>query len=169
MAMPRNTGLAALRWAGPLLFAGLALLGLERWWLPVLLAGLATSWLPGRWYCSRACPVAGADAACRVRRRKGPGGRAGTALARIAGFTWVRRAWFGALVLSFVLCLALGERVRLFLWVTLAGVAFSLLSARGAWCGTLCPWGSMMRAESALLRSRPGAQNDKRNSMPKPE
>jgi ferredoxin-type protein NapH len=129
-----------------LLFISLLLLvyfGMERFWVPVLLSGIGTSFFWGRWYCAWVCPVKSASQGLvhftpKIKPVK-------NVLFAIV--------WFSLLLAVFLTCLVFGVRVRLFVWISGIGIAFSILFSMGTWCGSLCPWGFIMRWTNKFFHS----------------
>jgi len=138
------------------LFAILVLFRRERFWAPLLLVGIFTSLAFGRWYCMWICPVNCAAAlpkALAVRRKSAQRKFQAPSLFQRS---WFPRAWLAILCILFAACLAIGMRIRLFVWISLLGTLFSLAFPSGGWCGTLCPWSQAM---GLLARLFPRSMN----------
>ncbi|OHE58772.1 MAG: hypothetical protein A2Y36_15695 [Treponema sp. GWA1_62_8] len=54
----------------------------------------------------------------------------------------------------FTLCLIMGLRVRLFVWISVIGSVFVLVFPVGVWCTFLCPWGGIMKLGARLFIHR---------------
>lgn len=131
--------------------AVLVFFGMERFWLPVLLLGICANFFRKRWYCWWICPVHCVAVCSKVlyESRK-------TSLKRfpvplVLRAKWFSMIWLAGLFIAFLTCLILGTRVRLFVWISVIGILFSLLFPIGVWCNTLCPWGRIIQFSVKLF------------------
>jgi polyferredoxin len=130
-------------------FLILLITGNERFWLPLLLAGIFTGPFLRRWYCRFVCPVSCVAACARSIRRRD---KAAPPTRFTRGKKTSRAVWLALLALAFLVCLILGLRVRLFAWISAAGIAFAIFAAQGFWCGYFCPWGAAMQGMARMAR-----------------
>lgn len=120
------------------LFIIFTVLGHLRFWIPIFIIGLTLSLYWPRFYCKWICPVGSCIRMTHLYSRK-------KSLSHVQQQKDMAIIVTLTFIILFLFSIITKQRIGLFLYLTIFGFLYSLVLSPVYWCGSICPWGNIMK------------------------